>query len=1113
MTRSRLSYPEAVRLLLGGDDPVTLLGRAAGGAMLVAAPFAEGVLSWFDYKGEANNILRELLGRAPARIRAVRGRRHFELLEAAHTVLVLAAFFESLTEHVGDRFAELELTDGDRGRIGAVDAGIAMPDAITGFTENLPAVERAFRAMHATFCDFADGLAAAQDMTMPEAGGVVTVASRIYRDNYVRLSVDIPEFGVWAQLDEFAATRAEVRRHTETLTGVADRLARLVDAPAPAAVAGLARHYARVLERPLWRSDAPAPDGLVFPPVADGFVSPRFRLAVCANDSALGDESWWRDREIREDLDGFLSGYLTAVGSTQRPMIVLGHPGAGKSLLTEVLAARIPATAYTTIRVPLRRVDPDMPVHDQIVTAVEMITRERLSWGELCRGADTTKVVLLDGFDELVQATGVTQSHYVEQVAAFQRDEWDQDRPVIVLITSRTLVMDRTVVRDGTLVLKLEPFDEPRVVRWARAWNTANRSRPGFRPLTGPELWRHTELAGQPLLLLMLAVYASENGHGGLDTDDLSSDQLYRRLLDTFIRRQIREKSGADLGDTRFARLEAAARRDLAAVAFAMFTRRRQWVGEEDLSRDLEALHPEDDPGEPGVGEPVSRARRTVAAFFFVHVAKTDDEVRVPGRRSYEFLHATFGEYLVAEHTVDLLSELAGDWARARSRAYQPRLDDRVLRALSSHQPFSNGERILPFLIDMISLRPDRDDLRELVLELFRTARQRVSDDSYRPTPFDVVTRAAAYTANLALLAVVCGPGQRLPAADLTGFESTVRLWRSGLDPEVQQSLFVTLRRSGGLLTLDSTGEHVSLAVHEADLVGDVFTGAALRAGRATLLTAETGRRPDGDPDLQRSFHARVVRLLVLCWPAAGLARLNPYDEEQYAGLAAWLDDNEFRDPLMSSLYVLGQCLLRDGMDLADDTLDRLLRHFGDRWRHCPDYGEIPVALLALNRPALMDRHPWLRDLVLGTGLSAYLHEVARVHRDRDPGRLDPVVAELRRSLAAADIGVVVPSMVTGLRSDPRLIQQLMIGLSGFEDLVWSQIAPSDLSLALGPAYGWDERTALIVADYVAARREEAFDGPDAEAFRSLWAGTTTLPGRFSVGGVPVTPATGTRQG
>ena len=76
MARSRLTYAEAVKLLTGGTDYTAILSRLAGGALLLAAPFSAPVLSWFDAKGEANSLLRDLVGAAPARIKAARGKSH-----------------------------------------------------------------------------------------------------------------------------------------------------------------------------------------------------------------------------------------------------------------------------------------------------------------------------------------------------------------------------------------------------------------------------------------------------------------------------------------------------------------------------------------------------------------------------------------------------------------------------------------------------------------------------------------------------------------------------------------------------------------------------------------------------------------------------------------------------------------------------------------------------------------------------------------------------------------------------------------------------------------------------------------------------------------------------
>ena len=121
-------------------------------------------------------------------------------------------------------------------------------------------------------------------------------------------------------------------------------------------------------------------------------------------------------------------------------------------------------------------------------------------------------MVLLDGFDELLQATGVSQTDYLRKVAEFQDREADQRRPVAVLVTSRTAVADRAQPVPGMVVARLEPFREAQISQWLGVWNDTNAA--GFAARAGtlaPQTaLAHAELASQPLLLLLLALYDAD---------------------------------------------------------------------------------------------------------------------------------------------------------------------------------------------------------------------------------------------------------------------------------------------------------------------------------------------------------------------------------------------------------------------------------------------------------------------------------------------------------------------------------------------------------------------------------------------------------------------------
>ena len=154
--------------------------------------------------------------------------------------------------------------------------------------------------------------------------------------------------------------------------------------------------------------------------------------------------------------------------------MLLGQPGSGKSVLTKVLAARLPAGEFLTVRVVLREVPSDTDLQSQIEHAVRDATRENLTWPDLVATAgDALPVVILDGFDELLQATGVSQSDYLEKIVLFQEREAIHGHPAAVIVTSRTAVADRARIPPGGAVsVRLEPFSDEKVTGMAWEYGT-----------------------------------------------------------------------------------------------------------------------------------------------------------------------------------------------------------------------------------------------------------------------------------------------------------------------------------------------------------------------------------------------------------------------------------------------------------------------------------------------------------------------------------------------------------------------------------------------------------------------------------------------------------------
>ncbi|GLY79177.1 NACHT domain-containing protein [Actinoallomurus iriomotensis] len=884
--------------LLGGV--ILGAGAVAGAAALggpAAAPLAglQALWGWVDQKSEAVSLLRRVLDGVSGRLAGTTGSDRIRLVGAAHTTIVVVSFFEALRDRIGtERFGALELTDEEQRYLAtgelrethqsAVEflytADVRAPSATCGFVENQRWVRDWMAGVAERVKRFLTGLAA-WEHSPASLDGIEDIALAKYRSFYIQLAATVPEFRVWAALAEHAATRSEIRDVTADVLAVLEdqgvalsRVERLlslvagVPRPEPDLCAVLHRVNRGALDEHIVSEDAVrAEEGLAFPTLGEAFINPRCRPPASAGEAASrmegdkwdhqrprveGNNIWEHQRRLQE-VDLVLAAHLTTPEATRVPMLILGHPGAGKSLLTKVLAARLPPAAYTVVRVPLRRVGAEAPVYEQIQQALDQATHRRVDWGRLTeQGRATIRVVLLDGLDELLQAAG-SRGGYLQEVAEFQRREADQDLPVVVVVTSRTVVADRVTVPDGTTVVRLEGFTTEQISAWLSTWNRVNApaiEAGTVRGLSPQTALIHPELACQPLLLLMLALYAADPAAPALDTG-LSQADLYRRLLTTFTRREV-ARTQPPLSEDELHEAIHEQMWQLSVSAFAMFNRGRQDVTDADLGADLAAL---DDTLSP---RSIELGRRLIGRFFFIHTAEANSTGET--HRCYEFMHATFAEYLLAHGVIDVLADTAQAAFAARRGLPDP--NDDLLFALLSHQSLAVRRTALDFMKELVDELDDQRaaQLRQTLELLITDCRHRHGSDryaAYRPVPLDRVRELAAYSANLIVLRTLAGPSPGSVSLahlwpDQPGpgavWRSTTALWKAGLDPVGWESMLATLKLTS--TPTDATHPSVALTsndivisvdpdIKNAMLVGDTETVARLRWGAALRDSAD----------------------------------------------------------------------------------------------------------------------------------------------------------------------------------------------------------------------------------------------------------------------------------
>ncbi|MEV4840032.1 AAA family ATPase [Nonomuraea sp. NPDC049486] len=796
-----LSYAGALDIL-GCERPrlAKAVERAAavpptgwGGAAVPAAGLVE-------LRGEivryTEDTVRGVAARRGGDTRFVRTRR----LAAAHAVIVASAYFEALGEEARPPVT-LERLDHTRHPEAAeryaalvrslLATGLPTPEPHRPYEETRRAVRLVHRRMSEALLSYARGLPVWGELPAGDRArlpalftdGPEAHALRVYDEDYRLLALDRPEFGRWSLAAEQPPPGAGLSRVARLLAELAPP--RTGDRP----VIHLVRLAAGALDQPLMAGREP-PDDVTLPLLGEGYITPRCRVAELAGTAAEpprpAARSWWAGQRALPDTEAFLVGHLTSLGATQAPLVVLGEPGAGKSTLVEVLAARLAGSEFLPIRVRLHDVVAESTVLSQIDQGLRTSLGEDVRFEELVEaGQEALPVVLLDGFDELVQAVGEGRHDYLEQIQEFQARQYRVGRPVAVVVTGRTVVADRVRFPDGLVVLQLRPFEEDQVRRWLDIWDQANRAvlaRRDRAPLSAGDALAHPELATQPLLLLLLALHDA-TGDGVRGAGPIGRAQLYEALIRGFARREVaRDASAVGLPPPRLRALVDRELVRLGAVALSMFARGRPVAAAAALDADLAALC--------GPGSGADRATRR---FFFAR--RTSAHRTGNGTDGYEFAHATFGEFLVGWLAVFAVRELVrrhdltgGELAAAPAQD----LDDDLLYAVTSFSCLAERGPIVGFAVELLAGLPARERERavELLGVLLRESlyeRRRRSFTAFEPVRRPVTRRLAAYSANLTLL-IVAASAAPVRVSELFGgpdplarWTSHAHLWRSQL--------------------------------------------------------------------------------------------------------------------------------------------------------------------------------------------------------------------------------------------------------------------------------------------------------------------------------------------
>lgn len=434
--------------------------------------------------------------------------------------------------------------------------------------------------------------------------------------------------------------------------------------------------YRASIQQPVIESKS-EDEKLEYPFISKAFIPQRYKCLRYSGEERLELADTWKDIEPQKDMTSFWAKYYLDPGSVDNILLILGEPGIGKSLLTKMLCARMSSRAGVFIRIPLREHNMEEDIESIVCKQItldgdssEPVAKFKWFAEEF---PDNPVTLVFDGYDEVLQATGGVYRGLLKQIRRFQESCYEHKRPVRVIVTSRETLIDKADIPVGSLVMKLLEFDEKQKVNWIDIWNAHNHeilAEEGIEDFRLPENNKDIErLSGQPLLLLMLAIYDAnfELKANSLtkqtDQDDaFNRTTLYNELIRRFVRRELRK--GPKGGGIAFDEADSNEQevmvneemKKLGIAALGMFEREKLSLTVDELDHDLEYMEVKNIPYNQLSRKMLKNAEMVFGSFFFIHQSRVENEEETKDA-TFEFLHKTFYEFLVADLVLFFLLE------------------------------------------------------------------------------------------------------------------------------------------------------------------------------------------------------------------------------------------------------------------------------------------------------------------------------------------------------------------------------------------------------------------------------------------------------------------------
>lgn len=656
-----------------------------------------------------------------------------EQMEEAYGIIYFTAFFDELDRQLPDNIRKsIDLSQREKQnlfeysncleRLKPSDKReIVFPDIVNGYTVVDKDLEALYLSMAEKLQNFVKNLSFQDTAGEKEVRtfekvikNLPNAAVKRFHDQYLTLCSSFNEFYIFTQIERGKEQNLKWEaRYQEILSaamcaqnsaeaGLAGLRKIIEDMPSQIKkekvqeiVNGLVKTYQKGIDQPLIETKSDE-EKLTYPLISKAFIPQSYKLLRYSGKEHLEEKETWEAIKPEQNMESFWAKYCLDPGSVENLLLILGEPGGGKSLLTKILCARMIAPNSICIRIPLR----EQNVEDEIET---IVCRQIAKDGDASEPISTFKwfaeefqnnpiTLLFDGYDEVMQATGGIYRSLLKRIQRFQDVCRNQHRPVRVVVTSRETLIDKADIPKKTVVMKLLEFDKTRKDQWINIWNAHNHralAEAGIQDFSLPEGNKDTEaLSGQPLLLLMLAIYDANfetetNALKGGQAESLDRTKLYDELLRRFIRREL-QKGPRGQGcayeevsaDKRNAMVDEEMKK-LGIAALGMFVREKLSLKVEELEGDLAYMKAKAVYYGNRNTTMLKNAEAVFGSFFFIHDSRrkngekgeNDQKDEDEKEAAFEFLHKTFYEFLVADLILQYLIDAVDDLSERKHSA------------------------------------------------------------------------------------------------------------------------------------------------------------------------------------------------------------------------------------------------------------------------------------------------------------------------------------------------------------------------------------------------------------------------------------------------------------